>query len=114
MSVLRKFRELREMGNKTVIRDGNTDTKRFFALDASVYKDGAIDSKTKEMLGLIASMVLLCDDCIKYHLIRCKEEGVTKEEFYELFNIALVAGGSVIIPHIRRAAMFLDELKNDE
>ena len=112
MSSLNEFREFREMANKTIIRDGNADTKRFFALDNSVYKDSVINTKTKEMLGLVASMVLRCDDCINYHLIRCKEEGTTKEEFYEIFNIALVVGGSIVIPHFRRAVVFLEELEN--
>ena len=112
MSDIREFREFREMANKTITRDGNVDTKRFFALDHSVYKNGAIDAKTKEMLGLVASMVLRCDDCINYHIIRCKEEGTTKEEFYEIFNIALIVGGSIVIPHFRRAVIFLEELEN--
>ena len=112
MDSLREFREFREMANKTIIRDGNVDTKKFFALDSSVFREGAVSTKTKEMLGLVASVVLRCDDCINYHIIRCKEEGITKEEFYEIFNIALVVGGSIVIPHFRRAVMFLEELEN--
>lgn len=114
MSGLREFREFREMANNTIIRDGNTNTKKFFALDESVYREGIINTKTKEMLGLVSSMVLRCDDCINYHIIRCKEEGVTKEEFYEIFNIALVVGGSIVIPHFRRAVIFLEELESAE
>jgi AhpD family alkylhydroperoxidase len=114
MSNVRKFREFREMANKTIIRDGDVNTKKFFALDSSVYKDGVLNTKTKEMIGLVASMVLRCDDCINYHIIRCKEEGTTKEEFYEIFNIALVVGGSIVIPHFRRAIMFLEELENQK
>jgi len=113
MADIREFQEFREMANEIIARDGNVDTKRFFALDHSVYKNGTtIDTKTKEMLGLVASMVLRCDDCINYHIIRCKEEGTKKEEFYEIFNIALIVGGSIVIPHFRRAVVFLEKLEN--
>ena len=114
MASLREFREFREMANKTIISDGNANTKKFFALDDSVYREGIINTKTKEMLGLVSSMVLRCDDCINYHIIRCKEERVTKEEFYEIFNIALIVGGSVVIPHFRKAIVFLEELEAEK
>lgn len=85
--------------------------KRFFNLDGRAYEDGALDSRTKEMMGLVASMVLRCDDCIAYHLIQCRDRGVTRPEFFEIFGVALVVGGSIVIPHLRRAVAFLDELE---
>ena len=84
--------------------------KRFFALDTRCYEAGALDVKTKELLGLVASMVLRCDDCVTYHMVRCKEEGVTDEEFFETFSVGLVVGGSIVIPHLRRAVDTLDTL----
>ncbi|HEY9187838.1 MAG TPA: carboxymuconolactone decarboxylase family protein [Ignavibacteria bacterium] len=114
MSKLEEFKKFREKMNEVILRDGNIDTKRFFALDSAVYRNGALDSKVKEMLGLVASLVLRCDDCINYHILRCKEEGVTKEEFYEVFNIGLIVGGSIVIPHFRRAVASLEELENKE
>ncbi len=74
------------------------------------YQPGALDVKTKEMLGLVSSMVLRCDDCIKYHIIKCHENSVSKEQFFEIFSVALVVGGSIVIPHLRRAVEFLEEL----
>ena len=88
--------------------------QRFFALDTQAYNDGALDVRTKELLGLTASMVLRCDDCIAYHVIRCKEVGATNEEIVEIFNVALVVGGSIVIPHLRRAFELLDELDAGE
>jgi AhpD family alkylhydroperoxidase len=84
-------------------------TKRFFNLDAKAYEPGALDTPTKELLGLVASMVLRCDDCIAYHIDRCKSEGVTDEALFEAFDIALIVGGSIVIPHLRRAVDFLDQ-----
>jgi len=84
--------------------------KRFFNLDSAAYREGALPAKTKELLGLVASTVLRCNDCITYHMIQCKNAGVKKEEFYEAFNIALIVGGSITIPHIRYAFELLDEL----
>ena len=86
--------------------------RRFFALDTQTYKPGALDVKTKELLGLVASMVLRCDDCISYHVAQCKEAGVTREEFFETFSVGLVVGGSIVIPHLRRAVDFLDQLES--
>jgi AhpD family alkylhydroperoxidase len=79
-------------------------------LDSAAYREGALPAKTKELLGLVASTVLRCNDCITYHLIQCKNEGVTKKEFYEALNVALVVGGSITIPHIRYAFEILEEL----
>lgn len=86
-------------------------TKRFFNLDAAAYKAGALDVKTKELLGLVASMVLRCDDCIAYHIDQCITVGVTDDELWECFDIALIVGGSIVIPHMRRGVDFLDQAR---
>ena len=96
--------------NEVILSKDNLVLKRFWSLDNQAYSDGALNVKTKEMLGLIASMVLRCDDCIKYHLGKCKEVGATTEEIYEVFAIANLVGGSIVIPHTRRAAEFWEEL----
>jgi len=108
------FWENREEMNKKIYEADNLEIKRFFNLDTNVYKDGALSTKNKEMLGLASSMVLRCDDCIRYHVDRCYEEGVTKDEFYELFSVALIVGGSIVIPHLRRAVKRLEELIEGE
>ncbi len=107
---LARFRAFRERMNERILEAGNLEIKRFFALDDRVYKEGVLPVKTKELLGLVSSTVLRCDDCIRYHVIRCKEEGVTDEEIFETLSVALVVGGSITIPHLRRAVDFLDEL----
>ena len=107
---LKQFREFREKMNARILDAGNLEIKRFFALDTRAYEAGALPVKTKELMGLVASLVLRCDDCITYHIVRCREEGVTREECYEAFNVALVVGGSITIPHLRRAAEMLDEV----
>ena len=111
---LAEFRAFRERMNERILTAGNLEIKRFFALDTRCYEAGALPVKTKELLGLVASMVLRCDDCITYHVIRCKEEGVTDEELLESFNVALVVGGSIVIPHLRRAVDMLDRLNAGE
>lgn len=111
MSHLEEFRAFRERMNERILDEGTLEIRRFFALDSRVYEDGALPGGTKELLGLVASMVLRCDDCITYHLVRCREEGITDEEFYEAFGVALVVGGSIVIPHLRRAVDRLDELR---
>jgi len=113
MSRLQEFEEFRSHINEKILSSDNKSIKRFFALDSEVYRDGALDTKTKEMLGLVASMVLRCDDCVTYHLIRCHEEGVSYDEFFEIFSIALVVGGSIVIPHLRRAVALMDELNSN-
>ncbi len=90
--------------NEIVTSSGHLGIKRFFALDDQAYHAGALPPKVKELIGLVASLVLRCDECVSYHLIKCKDEGVTDEEFYEALNIALVVGGSIVIPHLRRAS----------
>lgn len=112
MSDLEEFRAFRERMNERILEEGTLEIGRFFALDSRVYEDGALSGRTKELLGLVASMVLRCDDCITYHLIRCREEGVTDDEFFEAFGVALVVGGSIVIPHLRRAVDRLDELRD--
>jgi AhpD family alkylhydroperoxidase len=108
---LQEFRAFREKMNARIHESGNLEIKRFFALDSRAYEDGALPGKTKELLGLVASLVLRCDDCVTYHIVRCREEGVTREEFFETFNVALVVGGSITIPHLRRAVATLDEVE---
>jgi len=107
---LAEFKNERERLNEKILEDGNMVTKRFFALDGSAYQHGVLDQKTKELMGLTASLVLRCDDCITYHLVRCREEGVTDDELHETFSVALVVGGSIVIPHMRRAVDKMSEL----
>jgi len=107
---LEEFRRFRESLNERILQSDHRDIKRFFALDTRAYEDGALPARTKELLGLVASLVLRCDDCITYHVVRCKEEGVTRPEFLDAFNVGLVVGGSIVIPHLRRAVDRLDEL----
>lgn len=97
--------------NKELLSANNKTIKRIFSIDNLAYSSGNLDSKTKEMLGLVASMVLRCDDCVKYHLIKCHENKVTKEEVLEVFGIANLVGGTIVIPHTRRALEFWDELE---
>ncbi len=111
---VKRFREDRERLNEKVLAAGNLTVKRFFALDTQAYAPGALDGKTKELLGLASSAVLRCDDCILYHIIRCVEEGATDDEIVEALSIALLVGGSIVIPHLRRAIDRLDELRAAE
>ena len=96
--------------NAEILGADHLGIKRFFNLDTQAYADGALDAKTKEMLGLVASMVLRCDDCIAYHIVRCAEEKVSRSEMIEVFNVALVVGGSIVIPHMRRAFETMGQL----
>jgi len=105
------FHEFRSRMNEKLLGKGNLQLKRFFNLDSQVYTSGALSSQVKELMGLVASAVLRCDDCITYHLLRCAEEGVTDEEFFEAFNVILVVGGSITIPHLRRAVETLEEIR---
>ncbi len=97
------FEEKRERLNEMVMDSGNLEIKRFFNLDNQVYEEGALPKKTKELLGLVASLTLRCDDCVEYHLNRCYEQDVTEEEVMEALSIGLVVGGSTTIPHLRVA-----------
>ena len=104
------FDAFRARMNELILGAGNLTVNRFFALDQRAYEPGALGSKTKEMLGLVSSLVLRCDDCVTYHVVRCHEEGVTREEFLEIFSVGLVVGGSIVIPHLRRAMARLEEI----
>jgi AhpD family alkylhydroperoxidase len=107
---LKEFRAFREKMNARILEAQHLGINRFFALDTRAYEEGALDTRTKEMAGLAASMVLRCDDCIAYHVIRCKETGASDAEIFEIFNVSLVVGGSIVIPHLRRAVALLDEI----
>ena len=114
MSIVKKFNDDRSRMNEKILAHDNKVLKRFFNLDTNAYQDGALSKKTKELLGLVASMVLRCDDCIRYHLGTCYELGVTKEEVFEVFSIANIVGGSICIPHTRRAAEYWEALELEE
>lgn len=107
---VQEFNTYREKMNERILSQDNLVLKRLFNLDTNTYADGALNVKTKEMLGLVASMVLRCDDCIKYHLGKCKDEGVTTEEVFEVFAVANIVGGTIVIPHLRRAVEYWDSL----
>jgi AhpD family alkylhydroperoxidase len=107
---LADFNAFRSRMNDLIQDAGNLTINRFFNLDHRAYEPGVLGTKTKEMLGLVSSLVLRCDDCVTYHIIRCHEEGVTREEFLEVFAVGLVVGGSIVIPHLRRAMARLEEL----
>ena len=111
---VKQFTEFRQRMNKRILDEPNHVVRRFFALDTQTYQPGALDVKTKELMGLTASMVLRCDDCISYHVAQCKDAGVTREEMFEAFSVGLVVGGSIVIPHLRRAVDFLDRLEQGE
>ena len=108
-----KFITEREKLNKIIIDKSGKNIKRFLSLDGAVYKDGAFSSKIKEALGLASSMVLRCDDCINYHLLQCSKNGISDKEIDEIFSIALVVGGSIVIPHLRRAYGIWEEIKGN-
>lgn len=109
---LKDFTEFRQRMNDRILAEPNQVVRRFFALDTQTYQAGALDVKTKELLGLVASLVLRCDDCISYHVAQCRQAGVSREEMFETFSVGLVVGGSIVIPHLRRAVDFLDQLES--
>ena len=111
---VKQFTEFRQRMNERILAEPNQVVRRFFALDTQTYQAGALDVKTKELMGLTASMVLRCDDCISYHVAQCKDAGVTREEMFEAFSVGLVVGGSIVIPHLRRAVDFLDQLEQGQ
>jgi len=113
MSTIDEFNNYRTRMNDRILSEDNQVLKRFWSLDGQAYQAGALSRDTKELLGLVASMVLRCDDCIKYHLGKCKEEGVSTEAIFEVFSIANLVGGSICIPHTRRAVEYWDELGGD-
>ena len=108
MNRLDEFQEYRTKMNERITEIDHLGIKRFYNLDSAAYKDGALDGKTKELLGLVASMVLRCNDCIDYHIIQCVDSGWNDEEIIDAFNVALVVGGSIVIPHFRHAVESLD------
>jgi AhpD family alkylhydroperoxidase len=107
---VQEFNDYREKMNEVILNKKNLVINRLFNLDTNTYQAGAIDVKTKEMLGLVASMVLRCDDCIKYHLGKCHDEGLTTDEVYEIFAVANIVGGTIVIPHPRRGAEYWEAL----
>jgi len=109
---IKEFREYRAMMNERLLAADNLTIKRIFNLDTNCYMDGALSSTTKEMLGLVSSMVLRCDDCVKYHLEKCFEQGVSKAEILDIFAVANLVGGTIVIPHTRRALEFWEELES--
>lgn len=115
MSMLvKEFNDYRTRMNEVILSRNNLVIKRLWNLDTNTYAEGALDVKTKELLGLVASMVLRCDDCIKYHLGKSHELGVTTDQMYEVFAVANIVGGTIVIPHTRRAAEYWEELVNDK
>lgn len=110
---LQKFRDDRKVMNEKVLNLDHLGIKRFFNLDSNTYKDGALPSQTKELLGLVASTVLRCNDCIDYHLEQCAVNGSTKEEIIDALNVALVVGGSIVIPHLRHAVKTIELLESE-
>ncbi len=109
--LIQEFDDYRSRMNEQILSRNNKVINRLFNLDTNTYQDGALTAKTKEMLGLVASMVLRCDDCIKYHLGRCKELGVSTEELFEVFSVASVVGGTIVIPYLRRAVEYWGALQ---
>jgi AhpD family alkylhydroperoxidase len=109
--LVKEFNDYRTRMNEVILGKDNLVIKRLWNLDTNAYAEGALDIKTKEMLGLVGSMVLRCDDCIKYHLGKCHELGLTTEQIYEIFAVANIVGGTIVIPHTRRAAEYWEELK---
>ena len=107
---VKEFKAYRQEMNERILNSGFRDFNKFFALDNKAYVDGALNAKTKELMGLTASMVLRCNDCILYHVDRSIEEGANQQELYETFNVALIVGGSIVIPHLRYAVEKMDEI----
>ena len=113
-NLVEEFNDYRTRMNEVILGKNNLVMKRLWNLDTNTYEEGALDKKTKEMLGLVASMVLRCDDCIKYHLGKSHELGITTEQVYEIFAVANIVGGTIVIPHTRRAAEFWEELQGEK
>ena len=107
------FNEYRSRMNERILSVDNKVIKRIFNVDTNAYTDGALPVKTKELMGLIASLVLRCDDCVRYHLLKCTENNVTEAELFEVLGIATLVGGSIVVPHMRRAVEFWDEINQE-
>jgi AhpD family alkylhydroperoxidase len=114
MGRIEEFNTFRQKMNEVILAADHRAIKRFYSVDTLTYETGALDRKTKEMLGLCASMVLRCDDCITYHLLQCKEQGVSDPELYDIFSVSLVVGGSIVVPHLRRAVAVLGEWNENQ
>ena len=112
-NLVKEFNDYRSKMNEKLLNDNNKVIKRIFNLDTNTYAEGALDTRTKELLGLVASAVLRCDDCIKYHLETCFKLGVTKEEMMETMSVATLVGGTIVIPHLRRAYEFWEALEEE-
>jgi len=112
--LINDFRVYREKMNAKILASDNKVMKRIYNIDTNTYMDGALSSKTKEMLGLVSSMVLRCDDCVKYHLEKCSELDVNTEELFEIFSVANLVGGTIVIPHTRRALEYWEALQEDK
>ena len=110
MGIVQEFNEYRAEMNEKILQENNTVLKRLFNLDTNAFAQGSLDVTTKELIGLACSMVLRCDDCIKYHLGKCKEQGVTTQQIFEAFSIANLIGGTIVIPHLRRAVEYWEAL----
>jgi AhpD family alkylhydroperoxidase len=113
-TIINEFNDYRSRMNEVILSKNNLVLKRLWNLDTNTYESGALDAATKEMLGLVASMVLRCDDCIKYHLGKCHLAGISTEKIYEIFAIANIVGGTIVIPHTRRAAEYWEALTSRE
>ena len=111
---LDEFRAYRQRMNERILGANHLGIKRFFRLDTAAYEDGPLPGKTKELLGLVASAVLRCNDCVDYHLIQCTKAGYTDDELHDALNVALVVGGSIVIPHLRHAFETLELLRQEE
>lgn len=111
MNLIEEFNDYRSKMNERIMAEDNLVIKRFFNLDTNTYAEGELDVKTKEMIGLACSMVLRCDDCIKYHLGKSFEAGIGRKEVFEVFSIAMIIGGSIVIPHLRRAVEYWEKLE---
>ncbi len=114
MSEIEEFKKQREELQRLMTEKGDKNMKRFLNIDSQVYNDGALPAKQKEMLGLVSSLVLRCEDCINYHLVQCHALGVKEEELVEALSVGLIVGGSITIPHIRRALNRWDELEDND
>jgi AhpD family alkylhydroperoxidase len=114
MGRIEEFEEFRSRMNERILKQDHPAIKRFFGVDTLTYQPGALDTKTKEMLGLATSIVLRCDDCVTYHILECRKHGVTRDEFFDIFSVALTVGGSIVIPHLRRAVAVLEEAEEKE
>ncbi len=114
MNIVEEFNEYRGKMNEKILSDNNKVLKRIFNLDTNAFSAGAIDVKTKELLGLACSMVLRCDDCVRYHLGKCYELGYKKDEVFEVFAIANLIGGTIVIPHLRRAVEYWEALEENK